>query len=212
MPELDAEHLNRSKSRRPSLGVSGRATLLILTLVCAAFVASSSYIYVTQSASIRADLNASMAKFSTASAARVANWLRGKIDITLMLAQDMGTAGTTAAPERLFDLPVVRESFPIRYIGRTDGSFTQIPYESLPADYDPRTRAWYKGAAEAKGPFVTEPYRKANTGALIISAAAPVVDVKGNLLGVVGANIDLSTLDRRLGNTGSTGRAYSYLV
>ncbi|MET3415251.1 hypothetical protein ABIC30_006455, partial [Methylobacterium sp. 1030] len=56
-----------------SLGVSGRATLLILTLVCAAFLTSSGYIYVTQSASIRADLNASMAKFSTASAARVAN-------------------------------------------------------------------------------------------------------------------------------------------
>ncbi len=71
----------------------------------------------------------------------------------------------------------------------------------LPADYDARTRPWYKGAA-IKGPedlyaFVTEPYVDAsasNAGAIVVSLAVPVFGDKGKVTGIVAADLDLSGL------------------
>ncbi|UIY45288.1 methyl-accepting chemotaxis protein [Methylobacterium radiotolerans] len=211
MQELDTTPASPSR-RGLRLGLSGRATSLILGIVSAAFMACVAYIYIAQSAATRSELDANMAKLSTASAGRVGNWLRGKIDLTQLAAQEIGATGGEATPERVFELPVLRETFPVRYIGRPDGSFTQVPYEQMPAGYDPRQRGWYKGAVEANGPFVTDPYRKAGTGVLTITSAAPVRGRGGDLLGVIGTNIDLTALDRLLSNARDGNRTYAYLV
>ena len=65
-----------------------------------------------------------------------------------------------------------------------------------PADYDARTRPWYKMAVEAgKGKVIfTDPYLNANTKTYLISAATAVYDDAGKLLGVVTGNMDIGPI------------------
>ncbi len=51
------------------------------------------------------------------------------------------------------------------YGGTEDGDYAQAPKENTPADYDPRTRTWYKDAVKAGGTLVvTDPYTAASDG------------------------------------------------
>ena len=65
-----------------------------------------------------------------------------------------------------------------------------------PADYDARTRPWYKMAVEAgKGKVIfTDPYLNANTKTYLISAATAIYDDAGKLLGVVTGNMDIGPI------------------
>jgi signal transduction histidine kinase/FixJ family two-component response regulator len=59
--------------------------------------------------------------------------------------------------------------------------------ESFP-NFDPRTRPWYKAALQSKKPTWTGAYRHFISKGLAITAAEPVYDQGGALLGVVGAD------------------------
>lgn len=60
--------------------------------------------------------------------------------------------------------------------------------------FDPRTRPWYERAETAGEPAWTELYVDANTKELTVSAAAPVSGPGGELIGVVGYDVLLATL------------------
>ena len=56
--------------------------------------------------------------------------------------------------------------------------------------WDITGRGWY-GCIETKQTILTEPYVDSSTGKMILSAAAPVLDENGNVLGAVGMDISL---------------------
>ncbi len=56
--------------------------------------------------------------------------------------------------------------------------------------WDITGRGWY-GCIETKQTVLTEPYVDSSTGKMILSAAAPVLDENGNVLGAVGMDISL---------------------
>ncbi|MCI8299419.1 MAG: HAMP domain-containing protein [Lachnospiraceae bacterium] len=56
--------------------------------------------------------------------------------------------------------------------------------------WDITGRGWY-GCIETKKPILTEPYVDSSTGKMILSAAAPVFDSDGTVLGAVGMDIAL---------------------
>ena len=198
---------------RRYIGVSGRATAMILATVCAAFAVGSTYIYVTQADALQRDVTANMAKLGSTASRSVGNWLRGKIDLTQMLAQQAALHGIDAASDRALDLPISRDSFLISYVSRTDGFFSQMPKEDLPPGYDPRKRPWYQAAVAANGPILTEPYgAAARSGSLTITSAAPMRDANGALLGVAGSDFDLGALARMINAVDTGGTGYAYLV
>ena len=198
---------------RRYIGVSGRATAMILATVCAAFAVGSTYIYVTQADALQRDVTANMAKLGSTASRSVGNWLRGKIDLTQMLAQQAALHGIDAASDRALDLPISRDSFLISYVSRTDGFFSPMPKEDLPPGYDPRKRPWYQAAVAANGPILTEPYgAAARSGSLTITSAAPMRDANGALLGVAGSDFDLGALARMINAVDTGGTGYAYLV
>jgi len=79
------------------------------------------------------------------------------------------------------------------YVGFEDKSFHIYPHVDLPADYDATTRPWYTSALDLDGPVWTEPYVNATDGILIASFAVPVYD-RGQQIGVLAMDIDLSTM------------------
>lgn len=98
------------------------------------------------------------------------------------------------------------------YMGTADGKFYLYPHADLPADYDPRTRPWYKDAI-AKGEFIwTEPYVDATTGQMVVSAAEPVKDASGKVVGVVAVDLSLGGLADRIAKIKIGDTGYVYVV
>lgn len=79
------------------------------------------------------------------------------------------------------------------FYGTTDGAMYRSHPERNRADYDPRTRPWYKDAASAGKQIITTAYSDAITGALLVTIAEPV-RLNGNMSGVVGADVLIDQL------------------
>lgn len=80
----------------------------------------------------------------------------------------------------------------------------RVPFPSLlPADYDPRTRPWYKKAVRKSGFVLTRPYlyavKRDSPHAYGISAALPVRGADGALQGVLGMDCTLSSVSAFVG-------------
>ncbi|OUT18918.1 chemotaxis protein [Campylobacter concisus] len=101
----------------------------------------------------------------------------------------------------------------IFYGRESDGHFFQSDgTRTIPADnYDPRTRGWYKAAKSANGAIYTEPYKAALSNALVISFAAPV-NKNGNFDGVLGLDLNIDALSKKILEMGKTKYGYVYLM
>lgn len=102
------------------------------------------------------------------------------------------------------------ESHPLTeyiYLATADGGYVQYPEVEMPANYDPTTRAWYKDAVAAKGEVIqTEPYL-ATSGLTIVSNARAVYGNNGELIGVIGIDMQQAFIEQlvssmKLGDSG----------
>ena len=93
------------------------------------------------------------------------------------------------------------------YMGTEWGGIVGLSAEQLPDVFDPRDRPWYQNAAKANGSIViTEAYRSAD-GVLTFTIAQSVKNAKGDLIGCVGIDINLTDMTAfingvRAGETG----------
>ena len=91
------------------------------------------------------------------------------------------------------------------YIGLPEGAHLSISDTSSSwfedgkiKSYDPRTRDWYKKAAEEGKLVFTDGEWDANTGAYCIECAVPVFDENGDLQAVIGADLYLDEMQKVL--------------
>ena len=75
----------------------------------------------------------------------------------------------------------------------------------------PRQRPWYAAAAKAGGMIVTEPYMSASSKKLGITIATPLMR-DGRMAGVVGGDLDLSTLVTIISSLNAGGLGEAFLV
>ena len=81
------------------------------------------------------------------------------------------------------------------YMGRENGSFVRSHPRSQPTQYDPRDRPWYILAQENPGQvMITEPYQSVTVNDINIGVVTSLLDDKGDVFGVVGADITLIDL------------------
>ena len=83
--------------------------------------------------------------------------------------------------------PERRETWQFR---TPDGALTAA--RSKPTDYDPRERAWYRGALAKRGPALVEPYKFAHSAAHGVSLGIPIHDAGG----AIGFDFDIETLSQ----------------
>ncbi|BBM64961.1 methyl-accepting chemotaxis protein [Vibrio alfacsensis] len=79
------------------------------------------------------------------------------------------------------------------------------------ADYDPRTRLWYKEANAAGKQVITEAYQDAITNALLVTIAEPVMK-NGRFIGVVGADVLIDQLIEDVISLNAGQNAYAMLI
>lgn len=81
------------------------------------------------------------------------------------------------------------------WIGDVDASvLTQSDGFTSAADWDITQRQWFECTKTGQS-MLTEPYVDASTGQLIISAAAPIYDANGKILGVAGMDISMTQIN-----------------
>jgi adenylate cyclase len=94
-----------------------------------------------------------------------------------------------------------------------DASFNVIKtVQSSTVTYDPRLRPWYEGAKQSQSVYWTDVYVFYHGGKQGITAAAPVTDPNGKVLGVFGLDIDLDEISHFLENLkiGKNGVAFIF--
>jgi methyl-accepting chemotaxis protein len=85
------------------------------------------------------------------------------------------------------------------YFASTKKAMLSAPNTALPKDYDPTQRDWYKGAVERNGKvFYSEPYKDEGTGQLVLTVSQEVMDQNGNLVGVVGIDLDMESFSKTM--------------
>jgi methyl-accepting chemotaxis protein len=93
------------------------------------------------------------------------------------------------------------------YMGYENKKFIVYPFVDVGSDFDPTSRPWYSDAVAQKGIIWTSPYVDDATKEMVISAASPIYTKDGQLLGVLGIDINISNLresilDVKIGETG----------
>jgi len=91
-----------------------------------------------------------------------------------------------------------------------DSGFAEGRHASDPDDnYDPRLRPWFKGAMAVGGQTWTDPYVFYTSQMPGLTVAQPLIDEAGDIVGVVGVDIEIAELSRFLGElrVATNGRA-----
>src|SRR5690606_4514953 len=167
-----ARHYRTQVTMTQNLKFSHKILLAASLVVIVAFSLFSLYNDYLQRNAIRVDLEDELRSLGEVTAGNIQNWLSGRILLVENIAQSVQDDTPESLP-RTLERKSVTSTFEFTYLGGADGSFTMRPDEEMPADYDPRTRPWYKDAMAAGGSTLTEPYVDAATGKLTITIASP---------------------------------------
>ncbi|MTI47586.1 MAG: methyl-accepting chemotaxis protein [Firmicutes bacterium] len=89
------------------------------------------------------------------------------------------------------------------YFATTDGGIYLYPEADLDEGFDPRVRPWYQSAIENRGKVIwTKPYTDADgDNKRTVVTAARTVEDKGEIIGVIGVDIQLNELSKALGSS-----------
>ncbi|WP_417502927.1 methyl-accepting chemotaxis protein [Marinobacter sp.] len=183
---------------------------ILLILVMAAFTISGNLRLQNTSQTYVDSLIENTAEQNTSS---IAEWLNTRLVMTEATAKALETSANDEQARTLLQAISTGGGFKDVYVGRTDGYMlmkTQADSDTLPADYDPRTRPWYKKAMDLGRSSITAPYLDAASGEFIISTLAPVK--RGSYQGVAGADITLKAIDDMLSVINLAGTGYAALI
>ena len=99
------------------------------------------------------------------------------------------------------------------YMGTESGVLHRYPYNSgYDKSYDHRKRVWYKDTRNISHIRWTELYISASTGELMITCAKAVFNDYGKIIGVVGADVTLESLNKNIINLKIGTQGYALLI
>ncbi|MHA3886971.1 methyl-accepting chemotaxis protein [Stutzerimonas degradans] len=193
------------------LKFSHKILLAASLVVIATFALFTLYNDYLQRNAIRANLESYLDEMGEVTAHNIQNWLSGRILLVESAAESVAADNSSERVASLFEQRALTSTFAFTYLGGQDGSFLLRPYDEMPADFDPRTRPWYKDALAAGGSTLTEPYVDAASGQLILTIATPAKS-GAQTLGVVGGDLELKALVEIINALDFNGMGYAFLV
>jgi len=98
------------------------------------------------------------------------------------------------------------------YFGSVEGKMIDGSGWAPPADYDPRSRSWYRLSQEKGKLAFTDPYLDLVTKQMAVSVAMPIKSTTGQFRGVMSADILLQTLVDNIKTINLQGAGYAYLL
>ena len=185
------------------------AAALVVAVAFACFIFFNDY---RQREALGSSTEASMQELGSLTTSNIQTWLESRIQLLQSLSQQVAVDGNAPASlKRIIDLPAYTGNFQLSYFGGADGVMFSVPAGNRAPDYDPRARGWYKAANSAQQTIVTEPYIAASSGKLVITVATPV-QRQGQMLGVAGADIDLTSVSAIINSLNFGGHGHAFIV
>ena len=185
------------------------AAALVVAVAFACFILFNDY---RQRQTLRSSTESSMQELGSLTTSNIQTWLESRIQLLQSLSQQIAVDGNAQANlKRAIDLPAYTSNFQLSYFGGIDGVMFSVPAGNRAADYDPRVRGWYKAANTAQQTIVTEPYIAASSGKLVITVATPVKH-QNQMIGVAGADIDLSSVSAIINLLNFGGHGHAFIV
>lgn len=131
---------------------------------------------------------------------RVASTIASDPDVTNVITQS--TEETERMYLKLQNYCEQYQEFIGVYVGTKNGDMFMRPVESekqLPADFDPRTRPWYKDAvAKPNEVIITDPYIDVVTKDTLVTVSKAVKNSKGEIVGAVGIDLSMAKISEML--------------
>ncbi len=181
-------------------------------VVIAAFASFALYNDYMQRTAIRQNLENYLRDMGNVSAGNIQHWLNGRMLLLESLGEAIEDNSDPAVLNKNLQHRSISSSFLYAYLGETDGTYTQKPSSDLPAGYDPRQRPWYKMAQSGSGVGLTAPYLAADPRDGLLITITQAVRRDGALVGVVGGDLKLETIDNILNSLDLGGLCYAFLV
>ncbi|RPF12573.1 methyl-accepting chemotaxis protein [Vibrio crassostreae] len=180
---------------------------IAIAIIIAVVSGTQAWISVTQlTQETEVAINQEMKNVSVGTTNYIADWLSTRSD--MMLANEP-TISSNSTSDRELLITKQAGQFLSVYAGFSDGT---IAYgdktESWPADYDPRTRPWYKDANTASDLIITEPYQDFD-GSIVISFAKAF---SGQKQGVLAADLTVTSIIDTVLNVKLDNDGFAFLV
>ncbi|HHJ1299261.1 TPA: methyl-accepting chemotaxis protein [Pseudomonas sp. H2] len=180
-------------------------------VVATSFTSFAVYNDTLQHDALYRGIEAKLSGLSQSTASGISQWMSGRLLLLDSLQGFLASSEGAGKQLAILDQSVLKSVFAFTYFGKSDGGFLIRPQDEMPADYDPRTRPWYKSAAVESRTVLTEPYRDDTNGKLMLTVASPVNE-GGTLQGVVAGDLPLDAVERIINSVELKGMGYAFLV
>ena len=170
------------------------------------FIIMGFTIYMMASAALRDTVQVAMHQRANHYAAKLDGNVREEISMMETVMMDWSEimpAGDVL--QKAIDDIASRHGVTSAFLGRPDGSYTAS--KAFGADWDPRTRSWYKAAVSSDGLYISDVYQAPSDGAKVMTLSQ-AIRKNGELIGVLGIDISVDDMteilkDVKVGQTGS---------
>ncbi|OZS42074.1 methyl-accepting chemotaxis protein [Photobacterium sanguinicancri] len=136
----------------------------------------------------------------------ISNWLDTR---TGMMLANESIINTNSDVDRELLVTKRAGNFLSVYAGFTDGRIAfGDKTEDWPADYDPRTRPWYRDAINAGKTIITEPYQDFD-GSIVVSIAK---SFQGQYSGVLASDLTINSIIKEVLSLDIDNAGYAFLV
>jgi sigma-B regulation protein RsbU (phosphoserine phosphatase) len=112
-------------------------------------------------------------------------------------------------------IPILQNDYNVTqiYLGTESGIAQLYPWATgIPATFDPREREWYKTAKQTRTSGWTNVMIDAVSNKPMITFFRPIYDNDRKLIGVVGADVTIETINQKIINTQVGKNGYAFLV
>ncbi len=173
-----------------------RLTLVFASLLAVSLILISVISYVNVQREISKGIESTMQNTVDSVGNQIEGWVLSKGEIAKTVS-DLLTRSPNLDPATILPLLAAYKHDPDVsdcYLGTVDGVMIDGSGWTPPADYDPRSRPWYKLAMEKKTLVYTEPYLDQVTMKYAVSVALPQLDSTGQVKGVLAIDLLLDTI------------------
>lgn len=151
-------------------------------------------------------MNGSLDSVADGYASAVGQWVSDNAAMVSAVGEDMSGFSPMSSLQQLVRAGKYSSAF-VGYVDKR-AMFTD---DAVPAGYDPTVRPWFRLAANAGQPVVTQPYLDATTGKSVVSFAVPFQQ-QGKLAGVVAASVSSQHVSEVVAAIHPTPASYGFLV
>ncbi|SEP36653.1 methyl-accepting chemotaxis protein [Propionispora vibrioides] len=195
------------------MNVRNKLILIFSLLAAAILLVSTGAGYFFTKDQLTKEIYTALDNVSKAQVHKLDGWLISKAKILeYMDVTIQKTVGDNAQPAHMSGYKLVDKEISDMYIGTAGGVMIDGSGSSLPADYDPRKRPWYKQALTENKLVFTDPYLDMTTNQMAVSVAKPVKGETGQVKAVIAEDILLQTLVDTVKQINLDGQGYAYLL